>query len=184
VYLEDYTLILIIVIANLFIYGFNLYPSFILILKFIMIIIYTSGLTFTTSSNEITYGLEKSFGFLKYIKVPVSELALTIALALRFIPTVLETANKILKSQASRGIDFKHSKINGKIRALASMLAPMFILSFKRADDLGNAMEVKLYNYSDNRTNYRMNKWNNMDTVLIVVQVIIVIGVIVSEVVL
>jgi energy-coupling factor transport system permease protein len=132
---------------------------------------YTLILTYTTSSTEITYGLEKVFSPFKYMRIPVNKIALSISLALRFIPTIFEQSEKILKSQASRGIDFYHSGIREKVIAVSSMLFPMFILSFKRADNLADAMEVRLYDCNSKRTNYRMNKWTSLDDMMIVLHV-------------
>lgn len=176
-------LIIFLLIFNLLIFNFDIIITMIIILKIIIIIFITSILTFSTPPTEITYGLEKVFKPLKKIKVPVSSIALSLTLALRFIPSIIEQAEKILKSQASRGIDFKNSRINGKIMALSSMLIPMFILSFKRADDLADAMEVRLYNYSENRTNYRLNAWTRYDTKVVIIISIMLLLFIVSEVV-
>lgn len=153
------------------------------VLRIVLIIIYTSLLTYTTSPNEITYGLEKSFSFLKKFKVPVQNMALTLSLALRFIPIIFEQASKIIKSQASRGIDFNYVNIKGKLLALQSMLVPLFILSSKRADDLATSMEIRLYGYYPQRTNYRLVPWTESDNTVVVIHLGILIFIILSEVV-
>jgi energy-coupling factor transport system permease protein len=124
-YLKDISnlkwLILFLVVFNL-IFNVPLLITLVLITKLILGIIYTMVLTYTTSSTEITYGLEQILKPLRLIKIPVNKIALSISLALRFIPIIFEQTEKILKSQASRGIDFNHSNIKGRIISLSSML--------------------------------------------------------------
>ena len=133
----------------------------------IYILLYTSILTLTTPPTEITYGLEKLFLPLKLIGIPVNKMALSISLALRFIPTIIDQGNKIIKSQASRGIDYYNSNLKGKILAIKSLIIPMFALSIKKADDLADSMEVRLYNVNSKRINFRQNKWHFYDTFLV-----------------
>jgi len=151
-------------------------------LRIILIIVYTLLFTYTTKPDEITYGLEKVFSPLKYIKVPVKEVALSLTLALQFIPIIFEQADKILKSQASRGIDFKYSNIKGKMLALSTILVPMFILSFKRADNLADSMEVRLYNSSIKRSYYKLNNWSELDNTIFLLHIAILVFLILSEV--
>ena len=94
-------------------------------------------------------------------------MALSISLALRFIPTIIDQGNKIIKSQASRGIDYYNSNLQGKILAIKSLIIPIFVLSIKKADDLSDAMEVRLYNINDKRNNFRQNRWGLYDTFLV-----------------
>ncbi|MGI6324783.1 MAG: energy-coupling factor transporter transmembrane component T family protein [Bacilli bacterium] len=151
--------------------------------RIILIVVYTSILTMTTKPKDITYALEQLLWPLKLFKISTEQLALIISLAIQFIPNVIEQANKILKSQASRGIDFKYSNIRGKILALTTMLVPLFILSFKRADDLADAMEIRLYGYDKTRTHYRLNQWTTYDNNIVVLHMMILIIFILSEVV-
>ena len=159
-------LLLFILIVNIIV-GSSLQVTIITVLRFIYIVLYTSILTLTTPPTEITYGLEKLFSPLRLIGVPVNKMALSISLALRFIPTIIDQGNKIIKSQASRGIDYYHSNFKGKLLALKSLVIPMFVLSFKKADDLADAMEVRLYNVNSRRTNFRQNKWRFYDTFIV-----------------
>lgn len=151
--------------------GVGVKETAIIAVRLIFIVIYTSMLTLTTSPTEITYGLEKVFSPLKIIKIPVNKMALSLSLAIRFIPTILDQADKILKSQASRGIDYNNSKIKGKFMALNAMLYPMFILSIKRADDLADAMEVRLFSINSKRTNYRINKVKIFDILVLLLHI-------------
>lgn len=174
-------LIIFIFVFDLIIKGSILQVS-ITILRIILIVMYTSLLTYTTSPNAITYGLEKIFSFLKRFKVPVHNIVLTLSLALRFIPIIFEQARKIIKSQASRGIDFNYINIKGKLLALQSMLVPLMLLSSKRANDLATSMEMRLYGYYPNRTKYRFTPWTEIDNTLVVIHFGILIFIILSEV--
>ena len=159
-------LLLFILIINLIV-GSNLSVTIITMFRLIFVVLYTSILTLTTPPTEITYGLEKLFLPLKLIGIPVNKMALSISLALRFIPTIIDQGNKIIKSQASRGIDYYNSNLKGKILAIKSLIIPMFVLSIKKADDLANSMEVRLYNVNSKRINFRQNRWNFYDTFLV-----------------
>lgn len=159
-------LLLFILIINL-ILRTNLQVTIITALRLVYIVLYTSILTLTTPPTEITYGLEKFFSPLRLIGIPVNKMALSISLALRFIPTIIDQGNKIIKSQASRGIDYYNSNFRGKILAIKSLIIPIFVLSIKKADDLSDAMEVRLYNINDKRNNFRQNRWGLYDTFLV-----------------
>ncbi len=159
-------LLIFILIINIIINN-SLQITFITMLRLIYVVLYTSILTLTTPPTEITYGLEKLFLPLRLIGIPVNKMALSISLALRFIPTIIDQGNKIIKSQASRGIDYYNSNLKGKLLAIKALIIPMFILSFKKADDLADAMEVRLYNIDNKRTNFRQNKWGFYDTFIV-----------------
>ena len=103
-------------------------------------------------TTDLNYGIEALLKPLKWIKIPVDTFAMMISLTLRYIPTLLGETEKIMKAQASRGVDFKESKLKDKIVQIISLLIPIFVISFKRADDLGNAMEVRGYVIGAKRT--------------------------------
>lgn len=151
--------------------GVSLQMSVFILVRLVFVVLYTAILTLTTAPTEITYGLEKVFFPLKLIGIPVNKMALSISIALRFIPTIIDQSNRILKSQASRGIDYYNSKINGKFMALKAMIIPMFNLSIKRADELADAMEVRLFSIKGKRTNYRINKFGLFDVIIILVHI-------------
>lgn len=163
-----------IIIINL-IFKVNYIITIMTILRLVLIVLYTSVLTLTTPPTEITYGLEMFLTPLKIIKIPVSKIALSISLTLRFIPTIIDQGNKILKSQASRGVDYYNSNLKGKMLAVKSMIIPMFILTIKRADDLADAMAVRLYNVNASRTNFRINKWHFFDTYMVLIHITILV---------
>lgn len=140
--------------------------TIVILLRIILIVLYTSILTLTTPPTEITYGLEKIFSPLKLIGIPVKKMALFITQILRFIPTLIDQANKILKSQASRGLDYKNSNLKNKFIIIKSMIIPMFVLSLRKANMLAESMEVRLYNIDKKRVNFRQNRWGVFDTYL------------------
>ena len=121
-------------------------------LRVVIIVLISSLLTFSTSSTDLNNGLESVMKPLKVIKFPVSEMAMMLSITLRFIPTLLDETNKIMKSQASRGVDFKESKLKDKVTQIVSLLVPMFVISFQRAEDLANAMESRGYVIGAKRT--------------------------------
>jgi len=137
--------------------------------RIIIVVILSSLLTFTTMPTDITNGLESLLKPLKVIRFPVSELAMMLSLTLRFIPTLLEETGKIMKAQASRGVDFNESKFKDKVSQVISLLIPIFVVSFKRAEDLANAMEARGYIVGGKRTKIDVMKFRMIDLVAIVV---------------
>lgn len=138
-------------------YTFEVYDQGLLRAGFIFlritnVIILTSLLTFTTMTTDLNYGIESLLKPLKIIKVPVDMIAMMLSLTLRYIPTLLIETEKIMKAQASRGVDFKESTFKEKISQIISLLIPVFVISFKRSEDLGNAMEVRGYVIGQKRT--------------------------------
>lgn len=163
-------LIIFLILITYFLGG-SWYGTIISIVKIVLGILYTMVITYTTTKGEIAYGIEKILLPLSLIKIPVRKISLVLTLALRFIPTIFEQANKILKSQASRGIDFRHSSLKGKVIAISSMIVPLFLLTSKASDDVALAMEVKMYNPDAKRTNYRIYKWNRIDENMILLHI-------------
>lgn len=134
------------------IYDQGLLRAGFIFLRITNVIILTSLLTFTTMTTDLNYGIEALLKPLKIIKVPVDMIAMMLSLTLRYIPTLLIETEKIMKAQASRGVDFKESTFKEKISQVISLLIPVFVISFKRSEDLGNAMEVRGYIIGAKRT--------------------------------
>ena len=126
-----------------------------LIVRIALVVLGASLLTLTTSPVEIADGLESLLFPLKFIKFPVHEFALIMSIALRFIPTLLEETDRIIKAQKARGADFENGNIFKKIKALIPVLIPLLISSFRRADELADAMDARCYAGSKNRTRYK-----------------------------
>ncbi len=176
-------LIIFIIIINL-IFKVDFKVTIMMVTRLVLIVLYTSVLTLTTPPTELTYGLEKFFTPLRLIGIPVNKMALSLSLAIRFIPTIIDQANKIMKSQTCRGIDYTNSKIKDKLIGIKSLMLPMIIHSFKKADALALSMELRLYNINKKRTNFRMNKWGFFDTYMFLVHAVILVLLIIREVVL
>lgn len=120
--------------------------------RLVILVIISSMLTYTTSAKEITDAIEILFGPLKKIKFPVHEMALMMSIALRFIPTLLEETDRIMKAQTARGASFDTGGLISRIKGMLPILIPLFISAFKRAEDLALAMEARCYHGGDNRT--------------------------------
>ncbi|MFD3449257.1 energy-coupling factor transporter transmembrane component T family protein [Microbacteriaceae bacterium 4G12] len=132
-------------------------------LRFFVIIIMTTLLTLTTTPIEITDGIEALLHPFKKIGLPVHEIALMMSISLRFIPTLMEETEKIMKAQSSRGIDFAGGPIKDRLRAVVSLLVPLFVSAFKRAEDLAIAMEARGYQGGEGRTKFRQLAWKQID---------------------
>ena len=173
-------LIVFIFVINL-IMGVPLADTLFAITKVVIGVVYTMIFIITTNFNDINFVLGKFLNPLKKIKLPAEQVVLAITLAFRFIPVVFMQADKIMKSQASRGIDFKYSSIKGKVIALTSMILPMFILSFKRADEIADTMEVRLYNYDNRRLSYKESKKTSFDKYAMRLHLLMLLIVIIKE---
>lgn len=121
-------------------------------LRMVYLIIGSSILTLTTTPGQLTEGLEKSLKFLKIFGVPVHELAMMMSIALRFIPILMEEADRIMKAQLARGADFEKGSLIKRAKGVIPILVPLFISSFRRANDLALAMEARCYHGGEGRT--------------------------------
>ena len=121
-------------------------------LRLVLLIVGTSILTLTTSPIELTDGIERLLNPFKKIGLPVHELAMMMTIALRFIPTLLDETDKIMKAQMSRGADFESRNLISRAKNLVPLLVPLFISAFRRADELAMAMEARCYRGGYNRT--------------------------------
>ena len=126
-----------------------------IILRLVLMISLSMVLTATTKPLELTYALEWYLTPLKFIKFPAHEVAMTISIALRFIPTILGEVDRIMKAQSSRGVDFKHGKLSSRFKAIISLIIPLFISAFQRSEELADAMEARGYDPKQKRTRYR-----------------------------
>ncbi|MCZ8537690.1 MULTISPECIES: energy-coupling factor transporter transmembrane component T family protein [Paenisporosarcina] len=137
-------------------------------IRFLVLVFVTSILTLTTSPISITDGMEVLLNPFKRFKLPVHELALMMSISLRFIPTLMDETDKILKAQMARGSDISTGSIKERIKAVVPLLIPLFVSAFKRAEDLAVAMEVRGYRGGEGRTRYRQLKWDWRDSLVIV----------------
>ncbi|AIE58674.1 energy-coupling factor transporter transmembrane component T family protein [Bacillus methanolicus] len=144
-------------------------------LRFFLLILVTSLLTLTTTPIEITDGLETLLKPLNKVKFPVHELALMMSISLRFIPTLMQETDKIMKAQTARGVEFTSGPVKERIKAIIPLLIPLFVSSFKRAEELATAMEARGYRGAEGRTKYRQLHWKPADTAMLVLLGIIAI---------
>ena len=158
------------------IYYSAIFNTLYIVFRLIIMLGLTLVLTATTKPLELTNALEWFMKPLKVIKFPVHEIAMTISLALRFIPTLLEETDRIMKAQASRGVDFQNGKFSEKIRAIISLIVPLFISALQRSEELANAMEARGYDPSAERTKFRVSKWKLGDTISSVIVLLIMGG--------
>ena len=158
--------------------GFSSYASFwifnisniaihrtlIIMLRIFIMIMITTMLTSTTKPVALTRAIEDLLWPLKFLFIPIHIIAMIISIALRFIPTLLEESKRIMKAQASRGVDFKNGNHKSKIKSITTLIIPLFVSAFSKAEDLGNAMTTRGYDPYEKRTKYREYplKWTDI----------------------
>ena len=145
-------------------------------LRLLLLITLSTLFTATTKPLDITVAIDDLFGWLKVFKINVHILSMTISIALRFIPTILDETYRIMKAQASRGVDFKNGKLKEKVVAITSLIVPLFISSISRSDELANAMEARNYNPLAKRTRYRNLTWHLSDTISMIISLVMMAG--------
>ena len=136
-----------------------------MVLRIMLLICGTFLLTYTTSPIALTDGMERLFNPLKKIKVPVHEMSMMMSMALRFIPTLIEETDKIMSAQRARGADFETGSLLRRAKALLPILVPLFVSSFRRADELAVAMESRCYHGGEGRTRMKQMKFSRADLI-------------------
>lgn len=132
-------------------------------LRLILLVMFSSLLTLTTPPITLTDGLERLLSPLRVIHFPAHEMAMMMSIALRFIPTLLEEADKIMKAQTARGADFESGNLIARAKAMVPLLVPLFVSAFRRAGDLAMAMEARCYHGGEGRTRLRVLKCEKRD---------------------
>lgn len=140
-------------------------------LRLILLITGTSLLTLTTSPIALTDAIEKLLSPFKKVGLPAHELAMMMTIALRFIPTLLEETDKIMKAQMARGADFESGNILSRAKNLVPLLVPLFINAFRRADELATAMEARCYRGGDHRTRLNELKLKGTDILTLIIMI-------------
>src|SRR5690554_2149284 len=165
----------------LVIYRYNFNPTYdgvirglFLFFRIMITVLLTSLLTFTTMTTDLNFGFETLLAPLKLIKVPVAVFAMMLSLILRYIPTLLFESEKIMKAQASRGLDFKESKLREKITQIIALLIPIFLISITRAEELSDAMEARGYILGAKRTRIDEFKIKPSDVISLVFSVLVI----------
>ena len=149
-----------------------------LLLRLFLLVMASAVLTLTTTPVRLTDGIESLLTPLKWIKVPVHELAMVMSIALRFIPTLIDETNRIIAAQKARGADFESGNLIKRIKAVIPILIPLLISAFRRADELGDAMDARCYSGSRNRTKYKKLRFGTGDLVALIVAAALIAGVV------
>lgn len=157
------------------VYETGLLLALFVLLRLIIIVTLSTMLTITTKPTDLNLGLERVLKPMKIIRINTEEIAMIIGISLRYIPTLLDEANKIILAQASRGVDFQEGKIKDKIVQIISLLVPMFIISFQRSDELANAMEARSFVPGQPRTRLNQLTWKPLDSIVLVISIVSVI---------
>ncbi len=145
------------------IYSGGVIQGFMLAFRLVLLVLSTSILTLTTSPIALTDAIELALRPLRRFGVPAHELAMMMTIALRFIPTLLEEAEKIMKAQLARGADFESGGLLKRAKSLLPLLIPLFISAFRRADELAMAMEARCYRGGEGRTKYKVLAYSRLD---------------------
>lgn len=148
-------------------------------IRLIYLIIGSSLMTFTTTPNELTDGIEKLLHPLNKIRVPVHEVAMMMSIALRFIPILLEETDKIMKAQIARGADLESGNIIQKAKSMIPILVPLFVSAFRRANDLAMAMEARCYRGGEGRTKMKPLVYQSRDYIAYAITIVYMVAVIV-----
>lgn len=134
-----------------------------IVIRLVYLVIGSSLLTYTTTPNKLTDGIESLLKPLGKMKVPVHDLAMMMSLALRFIPILLEEANRIMKAQSARGADFEEGNIVARVRTMLSVLVPLLVSAMRRSYDLALAMEARCYHGGEGRTKMKPLRYRGSD---------------------
>lgn len=167
---------------KLTIYKEGIVTAAFMIVRIMLLVCGTFMLTYTTSPLELTDGIESLLKPLEKIRVPAHELAMMMSIALRFIPTLIEEADKIMSAQKARGADFDSGNILKRAKALIPLLVPLFISAFRRADELAVAMECRCYHGGKGRTRMRVLKFHSVDWIALLVMALLTAAIILLKV--
>ena len=137
-------------------------------LRFILLTVMSTILTLTTEALDLTDAIEYFLKPLTLLNISIHELTLMLALAIRFVPTMVDEAGVIINAQRSRGVSFNEGSLMQRLRNLVPLLIPLFISSYDRAPQLATAMEARGYRGGVNRTKYRELSWDKWDTMIMI----------------
>ncbi|MBO5286238.1 MAG: energy-coupling factor transporter transmembrane protein EcfT [Clostridia bacterium] len=155
----------------------GLYKAGFITLRIVLIVMGTSLLTLTTTPVELADGIESLLSPLKLIKFPAHEFALIMSIALRYIPTLMDETDRIIKAQKARGADFESGNIFKRAKALIPILIPLLIGSFRRADELADAMEARCYTGAKGRTKYKKQRITYRDILGLLAVALVLFGI-------
>ena len=142
-------------------------------LRLVLLVLFSSILTLTTPPITLTDGLERLLSPLRVIHFPAHEMAMMMSIALRFIPTLMEEADKIMKAQTARGADFESGNLIARAKAMVPLLVPLFVSAFRRAGDLAMAMEARCYHGGEGRTRLRQLAYTGKDWITLALGIVL-----------
>lgn len=146
-----------------------------LALRLTLLIVGTNLLTLTTTPMELTDAIESLLKPFKYIKIPVHDIAITMSIALRFIPTLMEETDKIISAQKARGANFDTGKLHERVKSMVPVLIPLFVSSFRRADELADALDARCYNATKNRTKLKKLTFTYRDLIAFLLLAVLIV---------
>ncbi|MDY4000942.1 MAG: energy-coupling factor transporter transmembrane protein EcfT [Streptococcus orisratti] len=149
--------------------SYGLSQAALIFARFLLIILFSTLLTLTTTPLSLADAVESLLKPLERLKVPAHEIGLMLSLSLRFVPTLMDDTTRIMNAQRARGVDFGEGNLIQKVKSIIPILIPLFASSFKRADALAIAMEARGYQGGDGRTKYRLLRWTTKDSLTILV---------------
>ncbi len=151
-------------------------------LRIIILVVYGLILTYTTTPTALTDAMESLMKPLKLFKIDVHSIAMTMTIALRFIPTLVEEVDKIMSAQKSRGADMESGSILKRVKAVVPVMIPLFVSSFRRANELEYAMECRCYRGGEGRTKMKVMKMAAKDYVLLILSILYFSGIVIARV--
>ena len=160
----------------------GIYSSIFMSMRVIFLVVQGLMLTYTTTPTSLTDAMESLMKPLKYLRVDVHAIAMTMTIALRFIPTLVEEVDKIMSAQKSRGADMESGGILKRVKAVVPVMIPLFVSSFRRANELEYAMECRCYRGGNGRTKMKVMKMSAMDYVLLILSIIYFVGIILARI--
>ena len=159
----------------------GLYATAFLAVRLFLLVLSSSLLTLTTTPVSLTDGLESLLTPLKWVKFPVHDLALVMSIALRFIPILTDETARIMNAQKARGADFESGSLADRVKSIVPILIPLLVSAFRRADELGDAMDARCYSGSVNRTKYKKLTFTWRDLVAGFVMIVLLVGVLLMK---
>lgn len=158
--------------------SFGVINSIYIFLRFVLIIFISTLMTLTTPPLQIADAIEAVMKPLEVVHVPVHEIALMLSIALRFVPTLMDEAQKIMNAQRARGVDFGEGNLFEQMKAIIPILIPLFVSSFNRAEELATAMEARGYQGGEGRSKYRVLHYEARDGVVALCFVVLTVALI------
>lgn len=152
-----------------------------IVTRLIILVLFTLLVTLTTTPLSLTYGMEFFLKPLKILGLPAAEIAMIMAIALRFIPTLMEESHRLMRAQVARGADFETGSIFRKAKNLVPLIVPLFVGAFRRADDLALAMEARGYRIGAIRTRMYEDVIATRDWAVFIITLILLLAVLILE---